>query len=438
MLGIINELSVNWLCEVYNMSEKDNFEKRDNEEFNLYTENIVQKRSVKYKRVIHFGKLIFEAVIFGGIACITFIVLYQWLSNQFTQESIKTEISIPKDAYPDESQNETEENSTDKILTQDYDISYKVLSKMMNEAKKSIVTVTANYNDTEDFLNSNKAIGETSGLIFGETDKKYIILTSYDVVKNAKSISVVFNDGNTTIPAYLLRGDMDTGIAVIYVSFNDESDKEMINVKVAKLDNSYSVNQGDFVVAAGKLMENNSSVNYGTTININTNESGIDSYYSIICTSIQQCSGDYAYLFNTNGNVIGIMKKDSLDNKNGVIYAYGISDLKALIEKMTNTQGITYLGITGINITGSLAVTYSLPIGIYITQVAENSPAFAAGIQQGDIITMVNSNTVLTFKALSEKLYNNKSGDAIVITAKRQQGKDEYKDINFSVTLDER
>lgn len=420
------------------MSEKDNLEKRNNEEFNLYTENIVEKRSVKYRKVIHFGKLLIEAVIFGGIACITFTVLYPWLSDQYIQEDLRTEISIPKDVYPVQSQNETEESSTDNLLTQDFDYSYKVLSKTMNEAKKSIVTVTANYNEAEDFLNSNKALGETSGLIFAETDNKYIILTSYDVMKNAKSINVIFNNGNTSIPAYLLRGDPDTGIAVIYISFNDENDKDMTNVRVAKLDNSYGVNQGDFVIAAGKLMENISSVNYGTTINVNTSVSGIDSSYSIICTSMQQCSGDYAYLFNTSGNVIGIMKKESLDNTSGVINAYGISDLKSLIEKMSNIQGITYLGVTGINVTGSLAISNSLPYGIYITQVAENSPAFAAGIQQGDVITMINSNSVLTFKALSEKLYDNKSGDEIVITAKRRQGKDEYKDINFSVTLGER
>lgn len=418
------------------MSEKDNFEKRDNDEFNLYTEDIVVKRSVKYRKVICLGKLIVEAAVFGGVACFAFVTLYPWMSTQFIQEDKRSEISIPRDDYPEEETESTTEvtQKTDAVYAEN-DNSLKAFSKMMVEVKKCIVTVSAIYNDKDDLLNNST--GDTSGLIFAETDNRYIILTNYDVVKNASSINVLFNNGNT-ISANLLKGDLDTGIATIYVSLNDQTDTEMSNVSIANFGNSYSVEQGDFVIAAGKVLGNSASVDFGTTVNVKTSQSGIDSNYSIISTNIQQYSGDYAFLFNANGNVIGIIKKDNTDNNKGIMNIYGISDLKALVEKLSNNKGITYLGITGMNVTGSIASMNSLPIGIYITQVQDNSPAFAAGIQTGDVITMVNGDSVLTFKALSDKLYNCKSGDAVIITVKRRQGSSEYKNMDFSVTLGER
>jgi C-terminal processing protease CtpA/Prc len=121
------------------------------------------------------------------------------------------------------------------------------------------------------------------------------------------------------------------------------------------------------------------------------------------------------------------------------------SDINLSVESLAEIAGYTsyyfskiFKDITGMNVTGSIASMNSLPIGIYITQVQDNSPAFAAGIQTGDVITMVNGDSVLTFKALSDKLYNCKSGDAVIITVKRRQGSAEYKNMDFSVTLGDR
>ena len=100
------------------MSDEDNLEKRDEEKFNLYTENIVLKKSVKYKKVIHIGKLMLEAIVFGSIACFAFVALYPWMSNQFPSDGSKMIISIPKDEYPEG----TEESPTQDILGQQSEI----------------------------------------------------------------------------------------------------------------------------------------------------------------------------------------------------------------------------------------------------------------------------------------------------------------------------
>ena len=419
------------------MSEVNNSEKSDKEEFNLYTENIVIKKSVKYRKAIHFGKLMLKAIVFGSVACFAFTALYPWMSNQFSSNGKKITISIPKDEYPDG----IEEGSTQDELTlkteeatNDFENTFQLLSEKMFETKKSIVTITAVYNETNDFLNENKSSGDTAGLIIAMSDNKFTILTSYSVMKNAKSIRVLFNNGDS-MAAYFSKGDADADIAVVCVNLNEETDIDRSNISAAILDNSYLIGQGDIVFAAGKLLGNESSVNYGAAINVKTSKSGIDSYYSLISTNMQQYSGDYGYLFNSDGNVIGIMKIDNTENQNGELIAYGISDLKPLIEKMSNSEDITHLGITGVTVTNSIATTYNLPTGVYITGIVENSPAFLGGLMNGDIIVSMNGQTVVTYKALCDSLYKYNSGDLIIIEVKRQLGKDGYKNIPFNVTL---
>ena len=419
------------------MSEDNKLDKHDEEKFNLYTENIVIKKSVKYRKVIHFGKLMLEAIVFGSVACFAFTALYPWMSNQLSLGDKKIIISIPKDEYPDG----IEESSTQDLLTLDSETStknfqntFQLLSETMVDTKKSIVTITAIYDETSDFLNENKSNGDTSGLIIAMSDNKFTILTSYSVMKNARSISVLFNNGNV-MSAYVSSADVDTGIAVICVSLSEESVIDRANISVAKLDNSYLIDQGDIVFAAGKMLGNNASVNYGTSINVKTSKSGIDSYYNLIITNMQQKSGDYAFLFNADGNVIGITKNDSVDNPNAEVIAYGISDLKPLIEKMSNNEEITYLGITGESVTNTKAATFNLPMGVYITEIAEDSPALLSGLMNGDIITTINGQAVYTFKSLCDSIYKYKSGDTIIIELKRRLGKDDYKIFSFNVTL---
>ena len=63
-----------------------------------------------------------------------------------------------------------------------------------------------------------------------------------------------------------------------------------------------------------------------------------------------------------------------------------------------------------------------------------DSPAFYAGLQSGDVITQFNGNTVLTIQEFSEKLYQCSNGENITVTVKRA-GRDEYRELTFSVVL---
>ena len=115
----------------------------------------------------------------------------------------------------------------------------------------------------------------------------------------------------------------------------------------------------------------------------------------------------------------------SVSGERKTFAALGISDLKSVIQELSNGNQIVYLGIRGQNVTGTMATLYGLPVGIYVMEVELDSPAYEAGLQPGDIITGIDGNMVLTIQAFSEKLYQCGSDQQIFITAKRL-GKDDY------------
>ena len=99
-----------------------------------------------------------------------------------------------------------------------------------------------------------------------------------------------------------------------------------------------------------------------------------------------------------------------------------------------NSKQTVYFGIKGQSITDKMKDTYGLPDGVYVSAVEVNSPAFAAGIQTGDVLTAVGHKQVATMSELMKALSNYRNGDAVNISVKRK-ARDSYKEIVFSVVL---
>lgn len=63
-----------------------------------------------------------------------------------------------------------------------------------------------------------------------------------------------------------------------------------------------------------------------------------------------------------------------------------------------------YLGISGVDVSSTVAQTYNMPEGIYLYQVKEGSPAEQAGLQAGDIITSFDGSKVSSTTELMMRL----------------------------------
>ena len=93
---------------------------------------------------------------------------------------------------------------------------------------------------------------EVAGLIVAEFNSNYLILTSAELLKTAGNFTVKFSDDVQTDAAIICMDD-STGIGLISVSENKLTSEQIDSLSIAVLDNSYMVNQGDLVIAAGKL-----------------------------------------------------------------------------------------------------------------------------------------------------------------------------------------
>ena len=114
--------------------------------------------------------------------------------------------------------------------------------------------------------------------------------------------------------------------------------------------------------------------------------------------------------------------------------ALAISDLKGVLEKLSNGQDVVYLGVEALDVTEEIATEMDLPTGIYVTESVINSPAYNAGIQNEDVITKIADIEIKNNKNLKNTLESYKVGDIVSVEMMRK-GKDGYKTIEFDVTL---
>lgn len=405
---------------------------KEGENYELYTEKIIVNPFVKYKKVMGVFKFIVAAVVFGLIASFVMAFTYPWLVAQRAEEAAKKELEFKKDEYPTENiGTETEaadvshENATEDE-TVERQLSY---TEVIEKIKKSVVTITNGSGSVNEAVSDEEQGKATVGVIIGELDNRYIILTNNNAVSSFEEKYVVISD-NTEIKAEFISSDNETNIALIDIAVENIPLDERLDIDVAQLDNSYLVKQGDAFIAMGRLYGKTKSADHGYVTGI-TSESGIDNAYGIIDTGIRALFGDYCFLFNMSGNVIGVSRAIE---ENTTLKANGISDLKSMIEKLSADAEIVYLGIKGTNVTTSMAIKYALPYGIYIKEVALDSPAFRAGIQAGDVVTVFNGDSVLTIQSFSERLYRCSSGQDVTITVKRP-GVSEYKELTFTAKL---
>ncbi|WP_455718290.1 S1C family serine protease, partial [Anaerosporobacter sp.] len=138
--------------------------------------------------------------------------------------------------------------------------------------------------------------------------------------------------------------------------------------------------------------------------------------------------------------VIGINSvKYASEEVESMGYAIPINYAIPIISDLMNKEDIpedeqAYLGITGQDVSDTISERYGMPIGVYVGQVSENSPASEGGIQSGDVITSFNNREVKTMTQLQELLSNRKAGEKVEIVVSRLID-GSYQEKTLSVTL---
>lgn len=414
-------------------------------------ERPVNKRKL-LKRTIITASM---AVIFGLIACFTFLVLEPVFSNWLypeedpapvqLQEEATNEEMLPEDMVLEtESEEEKESTPVTSTVVQKIDMSvsdyqklYSNLYKLVQDAAKSMVTVTGVVSDVDWFNNTYENKGQTAGLIVADNGKELMILTEKETVEQAEKVHVTFCD-STQVTATLKQSDPTTGLAVICVNLTDIAEETKEIIKAAKLgsSNSGSGLLATPVIALGRPMGNVSSVAYGMITSMDTVLNLTDGNYRLLTTDIYGSTNGSGVLINLNGQVLGIIsqRNNSSDAKN-LVSALGISDLKSNIEKLSNGQAMATLGIYGTDVPEEIQESQGVPAGAYVTGIVMDSPAMVAGIQSGDVIVKMGTEEITTFQEYNKEMMSLVPDSQITITIMRQV-QDEYQEMAVDVILD--
>ena len=133
-------------------------------------------------------------------------------------------------------------------------------------------------------------------------------------------------------------------------------------------------------------------------------------------------------LFNLYGEVIGITNakysssgsssEASIDN---IGFAIPIDQVRSIFESIITNGYIVkpYIGVT-VSDVSSESQSYGLPQGAAVRSVTENGPAAEAGLQENDIITAVNGETITGSNDLVKLVKASAAGDTLELTVYRQ------------------
>lgn len=418
-------------------------------EFNNIQERVKQRplnRKKLLRRTIITASM---AVIFGVLACITFLVLEPVFSNILHPEEEPEIVEIPADTdeiLPEDMILEDEpvapsvqiiEKTNDIDPVTMYRDQYDDLYDVAQSARESMVKVMGVSSDLDWFDNSYESKYSTPGLYITDNGVELLILCKSDVIKNAQQIKVTLCD-STVADGTIKASDSNTGLSIVAVPMEDLSESTKQSMTPAVLGNSrvYTILAAP-VIAVGRPYGNAESVGYGMITSKDTAVNLTDQNYEILTTDIYGSSDATGIIVNLRGEVLGIIDQsfNTSDAKN-LITAIGISEIKKTIERMSNGRPRAYIGINGTNVTEEVHEMGGVPIGAYVTGIVMDSPAMEAGIQSGDVITRLGDSHIATFSNLTEIMENNLPGTTMEMHLMRQSG-EEYREITLEVTLEE-
>ena len=310
---------------------------------------------------------------------------------------------------------------------------YRRLGQAMKTINKGLVTISSMTWDKDWFDNPVSSADQSAGAVIYLTDAEVLILADYASVAEAEALNVTFSGGKL-VEARLKKADSITGIAIISVSRGAIPDEVKDSIVPLTLGNSYQLVTGTPILVGGSPAGYTGSVTNGIISCIQRNTAGTDTAFQIIYPNAHVAKSGGGFLFNMEGEVVGILSRLYGDEETGLPAAIGISSLKGIIKGLSSGIDVAYLGVQGQNATMEIAEMNEMPVGIYVTRVIVDSPAYEAGLRAGDIIVASGENDLTTTQKLQSFLENYSTGDVITIRAYRN-GQDDYVEMEFEVTL---
>ena len=437
------------------------------------------------KQLKKMGMSVLCGLMFGLVAGLVIVVILVVFRQEAAPELFdpveKTE-AVEKQADPEEKKNgvdDTEKDGEEETnqmadineMNSDSEIDMTVaketqatvvtdVTEVVDRVMPCVVSIFGKYTIEDDFwgyLYDYETEGGGSGIIVGENDTELLIATNNHVVEDSDELTVQFID-ESVAEASVKGTDEDMDLAVIAINLSDLDPATKKQIRIATLGNSDYLKVGEPAIAIGNALGTGQSVTTGVISAVNRaytddegplygTEAGKDDSsavkYLIQTDAAINPGNSGGALLNVRGEVVGINSSKIADYATeGMGYAIPISTaepiLKDLMEKKTKpsqkNDSATYLGISGMAVTGELLEKYDIKEGIYITQVFDHTPAKEAGIHKGDILLEIDGYTVGKMSDLTEVLSYYKVGDKVAAKLMTRTN-DGYQPYETTVTL---
>ena len=288
----------------------------------------------------------------------------------------------------------------------------------------------------EDFLfggaDNTPKIGSGSGVIISSDG---YIITNYHVIENAQKISITTNN-NQNYEADIVGYDEQNDIALLkiesenlfpFATFGD-SDASMI---------------GEWVLAVGNPFNLTSTVTAGI---ISAKSRSLDptgrTTQSYIQTDAAVNPGNSGgALINTNGELIGINTAIQTQTGSYVGYSFAVPSniAKKVIEDILEYGTVQYgfLGVTGLSLDSKTSIDFETneTEGFYINSIDDESGAYDAGIEVGDIIKSIDGIKISKFSDLKGYLNTKRPNDIVEV---KLISNDEIKTVKVQLNKNER
>jgi serine protease Do len=270
------------------------------------------------------------------------------------------------------------------------DIQYTITS-LAERVTPMVVNITPirDINPSDGFKRRGSyAQGSGSGVIVREDG---IIVTNNHVVgEDTREAEVRLSDKTHQI-ARIIGRDKETDIAVLKI----ETDRKL---PAAQFGDSSSLKVGQWVLAVGNPMGLDRTVTLGVISGIGRERLNLSKYENFIQTDAAINPGNSGGpLFNLRGEVIGI-NTAIIHMAQGIGFSIPADMVSRVVDQLVSRGRVVrgWLGVGIQALTKELAKQFGIKEGqgVLINEVYEDDPAYAAGIKPGDIILMVEDQSV--------------------------------------------